>query len=143
MSDASEVDVEDFVIAYLTAQNVIGSGSVSARMPTVPRLPFALVQRVAGGDDFIVDHATIAVNTFDSDQTSASTIARNIHHAMRKISPKTVVTAFDGSTVNVYRCVTEQTPLFLEWEPTGGGTVLSRYVARYIIDIRLPAIPGF
>jgi hypothetical protein len=138
---APEVDVEDVVIAYLTGLDL--GVTVSAKMPSVPPLPFVLVQRVAGGDDWIVDYATVSVHSFAEGQTDASTIARTVHHAMRQLHSQTTVTV-DGGSVNVYAPVeVEQTPIYLEWEPTGGGTVLSRYVARYIIRLRLPSITGF
>lgn len=137
-----ELDAEDFVITYLTGLGIVPSGQVAARMLPTPTFPFVLVRRVAGGDDWIVDKATIQVDSFDVDQTSASTVARSIHHAMRQLHAKTVVTV-DGAQWNIYRCTTEQTPLYLEYQESGGGAVQDRYVARYILDIRLPAITGY
>jgi hypothetical protein len=139
---APEVDVEDLVIAYLTSQNLVPAGQVAAALPPVLPTPFVLVRRVAGGDDYIVDHATIQIDSFHTTITGASGTARDINHAMRQLHAKTVV-AVDGASWNIYRCVTEQTPIFLEWEPSGGGAVLSRYVARYRIDVRLPSIQGY
>lgn len=139
-----EVDVEDLVIAYLITQNIVSSSNVSTRMPDNVTPPFVLVQRVAGGDDWIVDHATISIHSFANDQTTASDTARSVHHAMRQLRAKTPVTMPDSTVVTPYGpTVVEQTPIFLEWEPTGGGTVLSRYVARYLIAVRLPSITSF
>jgi hypothetical protein len=144
MTAAPEVDVEDVVIAYLTAQNIVPASQISGRMVDNPPLPFVLVQRVAGGDDYIVDHATVSVHTFHMDQTSASDTARSIHHAMRQFRAKTHVTMPDSSVVIPYGPArTEQTPIYLEWEPSGGGAVMDRYVARYLIDLRLPTIQAF
>jgi hypothetical protein len=144
MTTAPEVDVEDLVIAYLTAQNIVPGGQVSSRMLDNPPLPFVLVQRVAGGDDFIVDHATIQIDSFNMTQTSASDFARSIHHAMRQLRAKTPVTMPDSSVVIPYGpTTTEQTPIYMPWEPSGGGAVLDRYVARYLINLRLPSITAF
>lgn len=138
-----EVDAEDFVIAYLTAQNILPAAQIAGRMPAVPTLPFILVQRVAGDDDFIVDYPTISVHSFNTDQTSASDVARTVHHTMRQLHPKTAVTMPDNSTASPYSlCKTEQTPIYVPWEPSGGGAVIERYVARYRINLRLPSITG-
>lgn len=142
MTTSPELDVEDFVIAYLTAQGIVPAAQLAARMPPVVTPPFVLVQRIAGGDDRIVDHATIQIDSFNMDQTSASDTARAIHHAMRQLHPKTVVTA-DSNTWNIYSCSTELAPFFEQWAPSAGGAVLSRYIARYVIDVRLPKIPGY
>jgi hypothetical protein len=139
---APEVDAEDFVIAYLASTSIVPAAQISGRMPATPALPFVLIQRVAGGDDWIVDRATVQIDSFDVNQTTASNAARSIHHAMRQLHAKTVVTV-DGVNANIYRCTTEQTPIYMSWEPGGGGAVLDRYVARYILDIRLPAIPSY
>ena len=131
------------MIAYLTSLDLVPDGQVAGALPALPPTPFVLVRRVAGGDDYIVDHATIQIDSFDSTLTGASDTAREVNHAMRKLRPKVNVTLPGGYVVKVYHLVVEQTPIFLEWEPSGGGAVLSRYVARYVIDIRLPSISGF
>lgn len=139
----SEVDIEDFIIAYLVGLDVLTADQIAGRMPPVPTLPFALVQRVAGDDDFIVDYPTVSIHSFNVDQTSASDTARAIHHAMRQLHPKTVVTMPDNTMVSPYSlCKTEQTPIYLPWEQSGGGAVMDRYVARYRINLRLPSITG-
>ncbi|MEZ0366809.1 hypothetical protein ACAG26_24350 [Mycobacterium sp. pUA109] len=141
---APEVDVEDFVIAYLIGLGIVTAAQISARMPEKLTPPFVLVQRVAGGDDLLVDHSTVSIHSFDTDQTAASDLARAIHHAMRQLRTKVTVTMPDGSIVNPYGPTrTEQTPIFVQWEPGGGGAVLSRYVGRYLIDLRLPSITAF
>lgn len=141
MTMSPETDVEDFVVAYLVAQNVLPAGQIAGRMPDRVDPPFVLVQRVAGDDDFIVDYPTIDIDSFAATQTAASDLARSVHHAMRQLHPKTVVTMPDSSTVNSYGVAkTEQAPIFVEWEPGGGGAVMSRYVARYRINLRLPSV---
>jgi hypothetical protein len=139
---APEVDAEDFVIAYLTGLSIVPSGQMSARMPVTPPIPFVLVQRVAGGDDLLIDSATVSVHSFDQDQTSASDTARAVHHAMRRLHSKTAVTV-DGASWSINRFSVEQSPIYVEYEPSGGGAVLDRYVARYVIDFRLPSIAGY
>lgn len=141
---APEIDVEDLVIAYLAAQNIVTADQISGRVPPTLPTPFVLVQRVAGGDDLIVDYSTVSVHSFGSTQTAASDAARAIHHAMRQLRPKTAVTMPDGSTVYPYGpTITEQTPIYLEWEPAGSGLVIFRYVARYLVNLRLPSIAAF
>lgn len=143
MTAAPETDVEDFVAAYLVAQGLLPSTQISARMTPEPTLPFILVQRVAGDDDFIVDYPTIQLDSFDTTQTAASDLARAAHHLMRQLHPKTAVTMPDGSTASPYSlCKTDRTPTYEPWEPGGGGAVMERYVARYRINLRLPSIAG-
>jgi hypothetical protein len=137
-----ELDAEDFVIAYLTSVNAVAVGSISTRMPAKVSLPFVLVQRVAGGDDLIIDSATISVHSFGADIDSASDMARTVHHAMRQLHSKTAVTV-DGSVWSINRCQIAQTPIYLDYQEGGGGAVSDRYVARYILDIRLPSILGY
>ena len=139
-----EVDVEDLVIAYLTAQDIVPAGQVAARIPEEMTLPFVLVQRIAGGDDWLVDEATIQIDSFNMTQTSASTIAREVNHAMRQLRPKTPVTMPDTSVVIPYGpAVVEMTPVYMPWEIAAGGAVTSRYVARYVVSVRLPNITAF
>ena len=141
---APENDVEDVVIAYLSTFSFVSAKQLSTRMPDQPPMPFVLVRRIAGGDDFIVDHATVQIDSFHNTQTAASDMARSIHHVMRQLRAKTPVTMPDNTVVTPYGpTVTEQTPIFLEWEPSGGGAVVSRYVARYLINLRLPSITSF
>jgi len=137
-----EFDVEDLVIAYLSSQNLVPAGHVSARMPVELTLPFILVTRIAGGDDWIVDKATIQIDCFSADQTAASTLARAMHHKMRRLHPQMVI-PFDGFEGRIYRYETEMTPVFVEFEPEGGGLIMSRYVGRYVIWVRLSTIPGY
>ena len=133
-----EIDVEDFVVAYLASQSIVPSGQVSARLPVELPLPYILVQRVAGGDDYIWDHATIQVDSFHNSETAASDIARAAHHAMRSLSPKTIVVV-NGVNATMNHIEFEQTPFWLDYE----DPIVMRYLARYVIDVRLPAIPGF
>jgi hypothetical protein len=139
---APELDAEGFVIAYLSSQNVVAAGNVSIRMPPQPSLPFVLVQRVAGGDDWIIDYATVSVHSFGADQPSAKSVAMSMHHAMRGLHSKTVV-AVNGTQWNINRMTVEQTPIYLEYQESGGGAVSDRYVGRYVLDIRLPSILGY
>lgn len=144
MTTTPEVDVEDVVVAYLINQNVVPAGQVSARMPDNPVLPFILVQRIAGDDDYLIDHPTIQIDSFAATQTAASDTARQVHHLMRQLRAKTPVTMPDTSVVTPYGpAKTEQTPIYMEWEPAGGGGVMDRYVARYRINLRLPRILNF
>ena len=139
-----EADAEDVVIAYLSSLSIVPAGQIAARMPPQPELPFVLVQRVAGDDDYLVDYPTVSIHSFHSSQTSASDIARAVHHAMRQLRSKTPVTLTGGQVVTPYAPTkVEMTPIYVEWEPGGGGAVLFRYVGRYRLHLRLPSIIGF
>lgn len=133
-----EIDVEDFTVAWLGTWNLVPAGQVAARTPVVLPLPYILVQRVAGGDDYITDKATISIHSFHNTETGASDIARGVHHAMRTLSPKTLVKV-NGVYVTMNRIEFEMAPIFEQWE----DPVVMRYVARYVIDVRLPLIPLF
>jgi len=140
----SEIDVEDFVIAYLGGLGIVPTGQIAARMPPKPPLPFVLVQRIAGDDDYFVDYPTISIHSFHSTQTAASDIARTVHHAMRTLRSKTPVTLPGGIVVTPYAPTqVELTPIYMEWETGGGGAVIFRYVGRYRLRLRLPTITGF
>ena len=139
-----EVDAEDLVIAYLTGLGIVPTSQIAARMPPNPALPFVLVQRVAGGDDYLVDYPTIHIDAFNSTQTTASDTARAVHHAMRQLRSKTPVTLPGGAVVTPYSPTkVDMAPTYVEWEPGGGGSVLFRYSATYRLFLRLPSIPGF
>lgn len=138
-TSAPEIDVEDLVIAYL--QPLVNAGqvlAVSARMPENPVMPFILVQRVAGGDDYIWDHATVSVHSFSNTQTSASDVARAAHHMMRALDPKVTVDV-DGCAAQVTHIEVSETPMWRDYD----DPLIMRYVARYLIDVRTPAIPRF
>lgn len=135
-SPAPEVDVEDLVIAYLSP--LVATGACAARVPASPPLPFILVQRVAGGDDYVWDHSTISVHSIADSQTAASDLARQAHHLMRSIHPQDAIWV-GGQAVTVNHVEIEQTSIFVDWQ----DPILMRYVGRYRIDVRLPAIPNF
>ncbi|WP_136244767.1 hypothetical protein [Mycobacterium intracellulare] len=138
-----EIDVEDFIAAYLVAEGLLPAPQISARLEPEPTLPFILVQRVAGDDDYLVDYPTVSVHSFAENQTAASDLARSAHHLMRQLRPKTPVTMPGNIVVTPYGLTkTEQTPIYVAWEPGGGGAVMDRYVARYRINLRLPSITG-
>jgi hypothetical protein len=136
---APEVDVEDLVMAYLAP--LIDAGvmaACAARMPQDPPLPFVLVQRVAGGDDYLWDHATVSVHSVAEHQTTASDVARRVHHRMRHLHPQEPADV-NGQVAAITWISVQQTPMWVDFQ----DPVLRRYVARYEIDVRLPAIPGF
>jgi len=133
-----EIDVEDLVVAWLTGWNIVSAANLSTRMPVVYAPPFILVTRVAGGEDYITDSATIQIDSYGTSQTAASDIARQVHHAMRSWSPKYAVN-LGGVLAFATHIDFEQTPIFADFE----DPVVMRYVARYVIDVRAPNIPLF
>lgn len=139
MSDEAppEVDVEDVVVAWLSGK-VIDEGSCRTRMPHEPPMPFVLVQRIAGGDDWITDEPTVSVHSFDTDQTSASDLARRVHHRIRTLTAKESV-RLDDREVSVNYLRVQQSPQWQDYQ----DPIIMRYVARYEIDLRLPPVPGY
>lgn len=136
MTISPEVDVEDLVVTYLSP--LVAVGACAARFPASPTLPFILIQRVAGGDDYITDRATVSVHSIADSQTAASDLARQAHHLMRRMHPQDAIWV-GSQAVTVNRVEVEHTPIFVDWD----DPILMRYVARYRIDLRLPAIPNF
>lgn len=76
-------DLEAVVITYLTG--TAGVADISVEMPNVPALPFVLVARITGGDDYITDRGVVYIETFAADRQTSSDLARLIHHRMLKL----------------------------------------------------------
>lgn len=137
MTAPAEPDVEDIVIAYLSP--LVAAGSCAARVPADPiPLPFILVQRVAGGNDYVWDYATLDVDFLAASQTAASDLAIQGHHMMRQLTPKNLL-AVDGANTSICHIEYDQTPIWVDYQ----DPIVMRYVARYTIAVRLPSIPGF
>jgi hypothetical protein len=124
-------DVEELVVAYLVGAG-LPSTNVGVEMLNTTTYPFYLVQRVAGGDDMITDHATVSVHTFHTSRNASSLAARNAHRLMRQWTAKNAVTVSTG-TAFIDWILTLESPTWRNYE----DKTLQRYCARYLIDLRL------
>lgn len=108
-------------------------------------LPFRMVQRVAGSDDKVVDSGIYQVDTFAATFEAAEQQSRLTHERMLKLGPPLApqqrVTLTTGAVVFVDSVTTSQSPTWLQFTD---AAPISRFVARYSVDIRLPRIytPG-
>jgi hypothetical protein len=129
-------DVEELVVTYLSQT----LSNVGVQMPATPPSPFYLVQRIAGGDDMITDHAVVSVHSFASGtdavsaHTAASTAARQAHLLMNPfaLTPKLSFTLSSGTAFVDHVCTLE-TPAWRDYE----NPQLERYCARYRICLRM------
>lgn len=123
-------DVEELVIAYLGQTFV----NVGVDMPPIPPLPFYLVTRIAGVDDWITDCATVQIDAFAATRTGASDAARAMHKLMNPwvLTAKLAFTLSTG-TAFIDRIATVETPVWRDYENPN----LQRYCGRYRIDLRM------
>lgn len=129
-------DAEELVVTYLSQT----LSNVGVSMPANPPSPFYLVQRIAGGDDMITDHAIISLHSFASGtdamsaHTAASNAARQAHLLMNAFT-LTAKQSFSLSsgTASIDRICTLETPAWRDYE----NPQLERYCARYRIELRM------
>ena len=120
-------------------------GEVGPQRGPGAALPFRMVQRVAGTDDKVVDSGIYQVDTFAATIEEAERQALITHERMLKLGPPLApqqrVTLSTGVKVWVDSVTTSQSPTWLQFTE---AAPISRFVARYSVDIRLPRIylPG-
>jgi len=119
-------------------------GEVGPQRPPGAVLPFRMVQCVAGADDKISDSSIYQVDTFAATFEQAEAQARMTHQRMLRLGPPLApqqrVTLPDGRTVFVDSVTTSQRPIWVQYTE---AAPISRFVARYSVDIRMPRIwPG-
>jgi hypothetical protein len=124
-------DVEALLVGYLTP--IPGVVGVSVELPhaALSMLPFVLVTRVSGGDNYITDSATVDVECFHSSRFLASEIARTVHAAMMLLRH----TAVAGVLVDYVETITG--PQWIDYDDEN----LQRYLASYLIESRVCAVP--
>ncbi|AHH98331.1 hypothetical protein [Kutzneria albida] len=120
-------NVEAVLVAYLTGQ--CGLLGVSVDMPNTPPLPFALVTRTGGSDDYITDAATIDIDVFNTTRSTAYDTAAQVHALMRRLRHTAV-----GTTV-IDHAETIMGPTWVSYDDEH----LQRYVMRMRIDSRVTA----
>lgn len=120
-------------------------GEVGPQRGPGAALPFRMVQRVAGSDDKVFDTGIYQIDTFASTFEAAEYQARLTHERMLQLGPPLApqqrVTLSSGATVWVNSVTTSQSPTWLQFTE---AAPVSRFVARYSVEIRLPRIyiPG-
>jgi len=112
------LDVEDLLITYLSS--IPGLGALSVEMPNQPVTPFVLISRVAGGDDYLTDHATVDVSVFHASRTVSSDFAELVDIEMHRLRRA-------GRGVDAVDVV--RRPGWLNW----GDENLQRHLSSYII----------
>ena len=127
-------DIEDFLVNYLTPLEP--PGQVSFEMPTKPKMPFILVNRLDGGDNEVTEEATVSVHVFHTTRSLAAYEARRMHQQMKSLLPRTAVLMSDGSYASVDYVETVETPAWREYE----DKTIWRYCGRYKIDLRLSSM---
>lgn len=122
-------DAEGTVIAYL--QDTPGVMGVSVDLPhdVLTRLPFVLVTRAGGGDNYVTDEATVDIDVFNTTRATANTMARAIHARMMRLRH----TSVGGVLIDSVETVTG--PMWLNYEDEN----LQRYLMSYIIESRITA----
>ena len=125
----------ELIINWLKPLGEVGA----SRSPGAP-LPFRMVSRVAGSDDKVVDSGIYQVDTFAATFDAAEYEALRTHERMLvlgpPLAPQTRVQISTG-TVFVDSVVTSQSPTWLQFTD---AAPISRFVARYAVDIRLPRL---
>ena len=100
-------------------------------------MPFRLVECVAGSDDKVTDSGIYQISTFANTYEQAETQASLTHQRMQKLgppfAPQQRVTLSDNTVVWVDSCTTSQRPIWVNFTE---AAPISRFVARYSIDIR-------
>lgn len=130
----------ELIIGWLAPLGEVGP----QRAPGAP-LPFRMVQCVAGSDDKVVDSGIYQIDTFAATFEAAELQARLTHERMLRLGPPLApqqrITLANNAVVFVDSVMTSQRPTWLQFTE---AAPVSRFVARYQVDIRLPRIyvPG-
>lgn len=116
-------------------------GEVGPIRPPGAVLPFRMVQCVAGSDDKIAESSIYQIDTFAATFDQAEEQSRLTHQRMLRLGPPLApqqrVTLSDGRVVFVDSVTTSQRPLWVQFTE---AAAVSRFVARYTVDIRMPRI---
>ena len=127
-------DVENFLVQYLSP--LAPPGQVSIYMPPNPPMPFFLVNRISGGDDYVTDEAVVSIHCFNKTRSLAAQSARRMHAMMKSLMPYSPgVLMGDGFYANVDYVMVIETPAWQEYE----DKQIWRYCGRYSLDFRLRA----
>lgn len=122
-------NAEAVVVAHLTPTPGIAGVSVELPQPVLTQLPFVLVTRVSGGDNYVTDQATVDVDVFNTTRALASVTARIVHARMMALRH----TSVNGVLIDNVETITG--PSWLNYEDEN----LQRYLMTYVIESRVNA----
>lgn len=127
-------DVENFLVSYLSP--LAPAGQVSIFMPPKPVMPFFLINRLSGGDDWVTDYSTVSIHCFNTTRSLAAQSARLMHQKMKALLPSSpAVLLGDGTYASVDYVYVIESPAWQEYE----DKTIWRYCGRYQVDLRLHA----
>jgi len=123
-------DITEFVIAYLTPSLT----NVSTLMPPNPPLPYYVVKRITGTQDWVSDYPVVSIHAFDSTDALAAQAARAMHALMNPwvLTPKVSVLV-SGVECSIDSLEIQEAPAWQDY----GDKNLERYCARYKITTRV------
>jgi len=125
----------ELIIAWLKPLGEVGA----QRSPGAP-LPFRLVEVVAGDDDKVVDSSIYQVSTFAATYEQAEEQSRITHQRMLQLGPPLAPqqrVQISTGTAYIDSITTSQRPIWLQYTE---ASPTFRFVARYLVDIRMPRI---
>ncbi|MGH3439975.1 MAG: hypothetical protein ACRDRN_26470 [Sciscionella sp.] len=120
-------DVEALLVTYIGG--ITGIAGASVELPNMPSLPFALITRIGGGDDYITDSPQVDIDIFNTTRATALATARIVHAQMMELRH----TAVNGVLVDHVETITG--PMWVNYQ----DETLQRYVASYRVDSRVVA----
>jgi hypothetical protein len=118
---------EQILVAYLFGTCGLRGVSVEDPQDMLSQLPWAKVTRVGGSSDYVTDNATVDVDVFDTDRTSALTAASKVHARMLAMRG----TRVSGCVVDDVEVL--MSPRWVDYDDEH----TRRYVATYVISSRL------
>lgn len=125
-------DVEALVVLYLSQS----FANVGLDMPTVPPLPFYLVNLLpTGQDSWVTETNLVEVCVFSDTRTNAAIAARALALVMNPwaFTPKLSFTLSNGITTGIDRFCIMKKPA---WHANDNPN-LQMYCGRYCIDLRI------
>lgn len=119
-------DVEQLLIGWLGQQFPEPDARFGTETPAdlQNQLPFGRVTRIGGPREFALDHATVVVDAFHTDRTSAKAFAQLVEKAL--------YWELAAANIGVGRVRTLSGPSWAPWE----NTDLRRFTAIYQINFR-------
>lgn len=122
-------NAEAVVVAYLLPTPGIAGVSVELPRDVLTQLPFILITRVSGGDNYVTDQATVDVDVFNTTRALTAVTARIVHARMMGLRH----TSVNGVLVDNVETVTG--PSWLNYQDEN----LQRYIMSYVIESRVNA----
>jgi hypothetical protein len=122
-------NAEAAVVGYLAPTPGVAGVSVELPLQLLTQLPFVLVTRVSGADNYITDSATVDLDVFNTTRALAAVTARIIHGRMMRLRH----TSVNGVLVDNVETITG--PSWLNYQDEN----VQRYVMSYIVESRVNA----